>query len=152
MTDDENGGQEAEETGPDPKKKKLVDENYRLNRVAEKIVQDSNALLALTVFEGKIDKSHVTVSFEPSGKISACIRCIICKQMKGISLNSTKYSACISNFKRHVTTVHFKKAPSNTKPIPQTTLDSFLNRPTASIEESSSDQSSAPVVFESEGE
>lgn len=106
----------------DPKKRKLNEEDYRLERIAKKIIEDSNEILALTDFEKRVDRSLVTVTYdEKTEKISAKVQCVICRQKKMISLVSTKYSATISNFKRHISTSHLKKTGSS-----QSTLDSFL--------------------------
>lgn len=146
----ENEDHALEESEPCSKKRKMVNESYRLNRVAKKVVDDSNELLALTDFEGRIDKSYVSVSYEESGKISASVKCIICKRKTNISLNSTKYSACVSNFKRHLSTTHFKK-PTNEKPAHQPTMDSFLVKPDG-LEEFSNDHLSTDLTLENEGE
>lgn len=82
----------------------------RLNRITLKIVDDSNAWLASTDFKHEVDRSHVSVSFGESGKASFKILCQICEPKKHISLMSTKYSASIANFSRHVSNFHKKKS------------------------------------------
>lgn len=110
--------QEIEEPDTTPRKKKKnkpefpeVDlddaENQQANRIAHKIVDDANAFLSPTDLLGKVDMSHVTVYRDDSGKIIYKIQCLVCGKV--ISVNSTKYSASVVNFKRHFDTFHIEK-------------------------------------------
>lgn len=121
-----------------------LDEDDRLSRVAGKVVEDCNKLLSLTRFTGKIDRSHVTISYEATGKISAKVQCVICRQKKCISLNTNKYSACIANFKRHISGAHLQNDSSS-----QPKLDSFLCKPASSRELS---RNKSVVEVDSDGE
>lgn len=110
--------QEIEEQAKTPPKKKKnkselpeveIDdtENQQVSRIAHKIVDDANAFLSPTDLMGKVDRSHVTAHRGDSGKIYYKIQCLICGKI--ISVNSTQYSASITNFKRHFETLHIEK-------------------------------------------
>lgn len=71
---------------PDPKKQKLSVEHYRLERLADKIIKESNEVLSLTKSDKRVDRSLVAVSYdEKSEKVSAKVQCVICRQKKMIS-------------------------------------------------------------------
>lgn len=96
------------DSGPPTKKIKpeVTEEGTakRFERISKKVVTDTNAVLELSYFEGRVDKSHVQVSTGPSGCLKVSVMCLLCR--KEVSLSSTPYSTEIGNFKRHFMNVH----------------------------------------------
>lgn len=107
-------GEDEETTGPSPKKMK-TEKDERLNRVKNKVIQEANSLLELTDFKERVDKSNVAISYADSGNLSIKLQCVVCKPRRVISINSTKYSANIANYKRHLSKCHFEKPPEEKK-------------------------------------
>lgn len=101
---------DSEDAGLPIKKIKLETSEViasRLKHISKKVVQDTNATMALSEFEGRIDTSHVKVSSGgPGESLKVSVLCLLCK--KDLALSSTPTSTEIGNFKRHFLRVHIE--------------------------------------------
>lgn len=95
-----------------PKKKIKIERKDKVTLLesafTSRIIKVANDIWESIDVDKKIDKSHVTGSYdEVTRNYSAKVKCLICSKL--ISLNTTKYSTSMSNYKRHVTTAHLQK-------------------------------------------
>lgn len=151
VTSDADNAAECELIEPRKKKAKLgqeQDKASRLARVIAKVIQDANAVLAMTDFKGRVDASHVKASYlEASENLSVSVKCLLCNPVKDCKLLATKYTATITNFKGHISRQHLQKdqelkepGGAKVKMSNQSSIESFYKPKSQQIDDAAKTQ------------